>query len=289
MKKLTKYLRAIGILILIYILTELEYLKLFEILKNIDLSFILLYILSFFVYFIVKIYRFGFILNNYGFRPSFFNLFGVTVESQYLGFVTPSRIGDSVKIFFLEEKEGIPKRVTTMAYVFDRLQDLYFMGILGFLSFAVILDIKVDFYVYIFLFVIALVYMFKNYIFSFFAIKFGIDEFKSMNFKSEIYLFVINAFIYLFYFLQYYFLAKSLGIDIGFTYLSAVATIGALASIIPISISGLGVREGIFIYFLKRKAVLTDQAFLLSFLDNFGFAIFFIIFLHLIYKLLSKR
>ncbi len=288
MKKITKYLRIVGIIILMYILTQLEYGKLFKILKNIDLYFILLYILSYLTYFLIKIFRFKFILKHYGFTPSYFNLFGVTVESQYIAFITPSRLGDSVKILFLEEQENIPKRVSTMAYVSDRLQDLYYMGILGFLSFAVILNIEVDIYVYLFLFVVAIVYLSKNFVFQKVAKKFNISKFETISLKAEIFLFIVNTSIYLFYFLQYYFLAKSLGISIDFIYLSAVATIGALASILPISVSGLGVRESIFIYFLEKKGIVTNQAFLLSFLVNFGFAIFFIVFLNIFYRVLLK-
>jgi len=72
-------------------------------------------------------------------------------------------------------------------------------------------------------------------------------------------------------------------------YLSAVAVIGALASLIPISISGLGVREGVFIYYLVKIGVNKETAFLISFLDNFGFTILFVILMHIAYKFFIDR
>ncbi len=289
MKKTSKYLRIIGLLILAYILSTLEYKKLFAVLKDIDPLYLILYMVFYYIFFVAKVYRFEYILNFYGYKPSYKNLLGATIESQYFGFITPSRVGESIKIIYLQDRENIPKRVSTLAYLYDRFQDLYFMAVMGILSFVFILKLPVNTYLIIFALIMLFLFFIKNKIIEILAKKFDIQNIQNLNLKSDIVLFFQNGFIYLFYFLQYYCLALSLGVDIDFFYLSAVTVIGALASLIPISISGLGIREGVFIYYLVKMGVDKESAFLISFLDNFGFTILFVVLLHISYKFFFDR
>lgn len=289
MKKLSKYLRIIGILILIYILSTLEYKKLFEVLSRINIFYIFNYMIFYYLFFWFKVLRFSTIIKNYGYKVSNFNLLGASIESQYFGFITPSRVGESVKIIYLADKENVPKKISTLAYVYDRFQDLYFMAFMGIISFMFIFKLPINSYLIIFSFFLLLFFIFKNKIVTFIAKKFSIENIKNISLKTDIYLFLQNSIIYLFYFLQYYFLALSLGVDVNFLYLSAVTVIGALAALIPLSISGLGIREGIFIYYLVKIGVSKESAFLISFLDNFGFTIMFIFLMHIIYKFIEFR
>ncbi len=289
MKKLLFYIRILGIIVLIYILSTLKYGKLFEILKSIDLKYIVLYIASYTIFLLLKVARFKYILNHYGEHPPFFEVFGATIESQYLGFVTPSRIGDSVKILFLYDKSGVSKKIGTITYIYDRFQDLYFMALLGIISFVFILKLPINLYFIVFIVFIVLLYVFRNRLLLNVFKRFKIDEFKKVDIKTDFILFLINFITYITYFLQYYCLALSLNIEVNFFYLSAVSIMGALIAIIPISISGIGVREGVFIYYLTKIGIYKESAFLLSFLDNTGFTILFILVFHIFYKILSLK
>ncbi len=287
-KKISKIFHFAGIIILLYILSTLQYDKIFLILKKINFFYLFLHMMSFFIYFFLKVYRFSFILKYYGHEPPLFNVFGATIESQYFGFITPSRIGESIKILFLEAQANIPKRVSIMAYIYDRFQDLYFMALLGIFSFIFILKLPTNIYLIIFTTAMFVLFFVKNPILKKLSIKLKIEHFKGLSLKSDFYLFVQNGFIYVFYFLEFYFSALSLGASINFFYLSAVAVIGALSTLLPLSISGLGIREGIFVYYLVKVGISKETAFLISFLDNFGFLIIFVIILHITYKVLSN-
>ncbi|NOX16596.1 MAG: flippase-like domain-containing protein [Epsilonproteobacteria bacterium] len=289
MKKLSKYFRIIGLFILIYILSTLEYKKLFTVLLDINIYYILVYMLSYYIFFVAKVLRFSYILKFYGYNPAYINLFGAMIESQYFGFITPSRVGESIRIIYLQDRGNIPKKASTLAYLYDRFQDLYFMALMGILSFIFILKLPVNTYLIIFASLMIFLFFFKNKIMKMLAKKFKVENITYLSLKSDLYLFFQNCFIYFFYFLQYYCLALSLGVEISFLYLSAVAVIGALASLIPISISGLGIREGIFIYYLVKIGISKEAAFLISFLDNFGFSILFVVLMHLVYKIITHR
>lgn len=293
MKKLLFYLRVIGIVILIYILSTLQYKKLFHILLSVDLKYITIYICAFVMFAYFRALRFKLILNHYGAYPPILDVYGSTLESQYLALVTPSNIGETVKILFLNEKANVPKRVGTISYIYDRFQDLYFMVILGAISFIFVLKLPLNIYFIIFSVVIIVLFLSRNYLLTKIANKFKIEHFKRLDLKTDMILFFVNIVIYIFYFLQYYLLALALHIHISFLYLSAVSTIGTLAAIIPISISGMGVREGIFIYYLQKIHVSKESAFLLSFLDGMAFSILLTLLQHILYKLalyfLSRR
>ena len=163
------------------------------------------------------------------------------------------------------------------------------MALMGVLSFVFILKLPVNTYLIIFSLLMIFLFFFKNRLIKTFAQKFKVENITYLNLKSDLYLFFQNCFIYLFYFLQYYCLALSLGIEVSFLYLSAVTVIGALVSLIPISISGLGVREGVFIYYLVNIGIDKEAAFLISFLDNFGFTILFVVLMHITYKFFTHR
>jgi glycosyltransferase 2 family protein len=60
--------------------------------------------------------------------------------------------------------------------------------------------------------------------------------------------------------------AEALGVDVGPTALLAFVPAVAIAQVLPIGISGLGVREGAFVLFLTPLGVPTEQAIALGLL-----------------------
>lgn len=64
--------------------------------------------------------------------------------------------------------------------------------------------------------------------------------------------------------LQAYVLGRGLGIDVGFSYYLAVMPIGILAILLPISIGGFGVAQGVIVWLLRPVGVPEPQAFALS-------------------------
>lgn len=62
----------------------------------------------------------------------------------------------------------------------------------------------------------------------------------------------------------YWFLGRQLGIDAGIGYYFLFIPLTAVISMLPISLSGLGIREGAFIYLFAKAGVPTEQALTLS-------------------------
>ena len=63
---------------------------------------------------------------------------------------------------------------------------------------------------------------------------------------------------------QAYVFGRGLGIDVAFTYYLAFMPVGMLAMQLPVSIAGLGVAQGVFIWLLRPVGVPAAQSFALS-------------------------
>lgn len=68
------------------------------------------------------------------------------------------------------------------------------------------------------------------------------------------------------YFLQAYWLAKSMDLPLDMLHTSFAMALGGLVSLLPISISGLGTREAVLVSYLGRLGIQAEQALSLSLL-----------------------
>ncbi len=66
---------------------------------------------------------------------------------------------------------------------------------------------------------------------------------------------LISVLFYFFYIWMHRVVATALGISISFSTLTAIVTMTSIASMIPISLGGLGIREGSYFYFLSLLGV----------------------------------
>ena len=64
----------------------------------------------------------------------------------------------------------------------------------------------------------------------------------------------------------HYFLAKSIGVDLSIMYFFLIIPIVALASSLPISFGGLGVRENVSVYIFALFGIAREAAFSFEFL-----------------------
>jgi len=78
--------------------------------------------------------------------------------------------------------------------------------------------------------------------------------------------FILSAFFQFSDILASFFLARAINIDVSFLILLAIFPIVYILTVLPVSLGGLGVREGAFAYLLTRVGVLPSDAVMLSFL-----------------------
>lgn len=289
MKSFLRAFKLIGLGLFIYIITILDWTKVLTMLSHLDILFALLYVLLWFIFYFLRIVRWHLIQKTHSPDIGYKNNLIINIESAFLGYVTPGKFGEIIKIFLMKEYFKIPKKDGLTVYIYDRAQDMLMLGLFAFFGGFFILQYEFNIYIYGLLALFVLVYSFKHIVLNKLSRFYG--EIDALTFDGwlETRLFVLNFIIFLLYFLQVYLLAKALSISVGFIELSSVVALGAIVALLPISVSGLGVREGVFVVLLAKYGVGKEEAVALSILDNIVFAALFIFILHLFNKLILNK
>jgi uncharacterized protein (TIRG00374 family) len=92
------------------------------------------------------------------------------------------------------------------------------------------------------------------------------NQCRKLSLPSLTYIFSLSITVHLLGILIYYLLAVSLGINISFVTIGWIRSAVLIISMVPISMSGLGVREGVSLFLLKLYGVSGERALALSFL-----------------------
>ena len=223
-------------------------------------------ILCFLISLIIVPYKWFKILafNNQNFN--FTTIFKVNLISSYYNQILPTRIGgDSIKYIILSKNFEINKMILTSSIIVDRIFNLFCIFLIAvFASFFFKYNNFYDssiliifFFFFFFLLVLAFIpAIIKNIPQNNFIIKFYFKYTSILRsiIKSYNQMIFILIFSFLYTLLTFYMnfcVGKALDINIPFSYYLTFLPIISIATIIPISFSGFGIREGGFIYFLN--------------------------------------
>ncbi|MGM0519934.1 MAG: lysylphosphatidylglycerol synthase transmembrane domain-containing protein [Campylobacterota bacterium] len=290
-----KYLTYLGVFIFIYILSSLDFTVVYSQMKNIEISYLVLAFLLNFPMIYFKSYRWQQILKQQKVSISLKKAFEYYMSSLYLGFITPGRVGEFSRVLYIKNlfKEMDYGSIFS-SVVLDRLFDLYLLVILTTIGF-VYLSLSVDIlYILLFLsiFFILPFLIIKTSVFikilNFTASKVSIsfqeqtahfvsnfvstikDTASIKNFLKFSFYTVLS---YVIFFTQAYLISLSLGMNISLLVITCIMAISNTISLLPISISGIGTRDLILIYFLIPLGFTSEVSVLFS---NFILVIFFI-------------
>jgi uncharacterized protein (TIRG00374 family) len=216
--------------------------------------------------------------------------FLVYLSSIFAGNVTPARLGEFVKAFYLRSDKGISVSRGMSSVLIDRLCDMYLLIITGFFALwgfgvwekfsgAVMLSAVIVVMSPMILLSKTIMDRILSFIYSFVISKKTENNIKEkfQDFYSGVNQ-LINAELliagvltclgYLIFFIQCYLLAIAMKISINFATITFVMAISNLVSIIPISVSGLGTRDAILIYFFSLLNLSPELA------VSYAFAVF---------------
>ncbi|RUM89635.1 MAG: hypothetical protein DSZ23_02990 [Thermodesulfatator sp.] len=192
----------------------------------------------------------------------FFNLF------------LPSAIGgDVLKAFFLS-RGGNSKLRATYTIFFDRLMGLWAMFVLGACAAAFAPDVlpwKLRMLLFAVTVTMSLVLVFMpvfqkliNFLLPVFSRRLSSLLIYWQKPSSLAYAFTISLMLQFCGMYAVYLMAKGLGLSCRPEFYFAAFPMVAILTILPISLSGLGIREGGFVYFLGLKGVAPEKAITLS-------------------------
>lgn len=277
---------------MILIIRKFDFYRLVQILATLKINFLLIAIILNLPVLFIKSSRWRYILKLQSIRYSPTQTFVSYLSGLFVGIVTPGRLGESIKAFYLREDQGVPFSKGLTGVLADRLFDLCFLiifGLLGFWYLRIFGQVSHLAVILISLAVVAtFVYLisknrFKDFIASFFGPKFdgliiSLEQFYA-GFRDlarmEIILPVaLTALSYLIYFFQCHLILLSFSIKVNFLVTIFFMSLINLVSLVPISISGIGTREAAMVYLFALNHIPKEEAIAFSFMI---FTIFYVL------------
>lgn len=280
----TKPLVLFGLVLFAYIVWITGPSKIFSALLAIDVRFLLVSLLFPIPVTLLKAYRWKIIVSYLKIKISLFESTKVWLIGLSASTVTPSKAGDVIRGFYLNDKFKLHFGKAISSVVVDRIFDVISMAALAVLGVFILLFLfKLQFSTYIFIFVFfvlvtplifitnkRIVKVMLRPIFRFLIpqkykekLKLSFDQFYVglrvfTNKKRLAYLFFISLLSWSLTFIEAYFIFLALNVNIPLLFLFAVLPIEILVSLIPITISGFGTREFTLILFFSLIGIVPE-------------------------------
>lgn len=287
-------IRLTGIILLAIILVRIDYREVavsFRLVKIIPYLSTFLIILPIYLF---KAIRWKYLLSLSGIHYAFRDAFLAFFSANFIAFITPGRLGEVMKAFYVKADKDVPLGAAIPSVVIDRIFDMYFLILIacgglfrfellhGSFSFALILAFLIIFPVVILnktwmmpviirLFSYQIFRRYSHRIIPFFQEFYeGISGMLDLRLLLGL-LWTILA--YAFLFLATWVISLSMGLHIDLFTLAIIISIVNVLSFLPVTIGGLGVREVTVIYFFHLLGIPQETAIVFSTLFFFTFYI----------------
>lgn len=289
--KSIKFFHFIGILLFIYLLYKIDLGKALADIKEFNFFWLIIYFSAFTVMVLLKAYRWKLLLLAQDISYSFRKALLISITSNFLGALTPGRLGELIKLDYLKKDNYSIQKGIVNVFI-DRSFDLFMLALFSLLSMMYFIDLFYNELTEIFIGVIVLliaalfIYYSRKGIKKFASMilrkilpssKYSLIENHRIEFIEEIRairlltlfkMFAVSVVIYLLTFLMTFLVSLGFGIKISFVYLSFCMSLASLVSLLPVSIGGIGTREAVFIVLLGNNAVPKESALLIAFFDS---------------------
>lgn len=277
------WLKLIGAFVVGWIIYNLDVRMFLSTFSEVDITSLLLSFTFLLLFILLKCLRWRSLLVIQQIAFPLLRAVNVYIAAQFLALVTPGKIGDFVKVFYLEKDAGVSHFRAATSVIADRLFDLGMLVLVAFAGlYSGIIPPAYERTCQIFGIIVlvllvlllhrpsmALVYkaatrlpligrkmarlnaLLKEMYSSF-------EEFKTPGTVLPL---AISILAYLALFLHAFYLAQGLLIPVSLLQITFIVVIGNIASLIPISIGGIGPREAViqalFVQLLGNAQVLT--------------------------------
>lgn len=259
----------IGIAIMAFILSKIDLANTFLIFSTTKVSYLPFIFFLSIPSILMKAFRWRYLLKmqqiDYGFKASLLTF----LAGLYVGIITPGRIGELARVYYLKEEKRISVGKSLSSLLVDRILDvliLLFFACSGLLIFSVSKKITV--------LIVALAVLLalggtlslrREYAQRVLGFLSGLSFFKKLADQAGItfgdfyggiekmrdwrltFPLLLTLSAYLISFFQCYLISVALNIPISFSYLVFCVAIVSLVSWIPISIAGIGTRDATLI------------------------------------------
>ena len=227
------------------------------------------------------------LLKSQGIHESFFSLLRINFKSIFLGILLPSSTGfDAVRIYMIEKRNKQMIGAGGASVIIERLIGFYLLSLLGVIgawvaqkhgvpSKIIFIALIVNIFIFSLFFILTNKYLYSKVNKYLLKVKRGgkiilyiTTAYSAINsFPLKKVLLLTVPLILIFQLSTIYcgfLIFKAFGIELQFYYHLAFLPLISIISIIPLSISGFGFREGSFVYFYSLLGVSSNISFLVS-------------------------
>lgn len=287
-KKIRIAFQLLGLMLFIVILIRVDLPEVLRFFTRLDLvdGLIILAILMTFTF--VKGLRWRLLVRGQGLEISPFRAFSIYSAGLYLGIVTPGRVGDFIKSLYLINR-GYPAGKSIFSSIVDRMLDLVFLVVIGYVSLlffpgifrnqyllsTLILVITAAITILLFWrrdLVIKGVKKFTSLIFpsriverTDRTISDVLGEFDTLERASTAGILLLTVAGWILHFTTFIYFARTLSIDTTIPLLIASVSAAIFTAILPISMFGLGTRELVLIVIFGSIGLSREAAVAFSF------------------------
>ncbi|MFH1625450.1 MAG: lysylphosphatidylglycerol synthase transmembrane domain-containing protein [Pseudomonadota bacterium] len=263
------FLRIFGFLLLVFILFKIDFYTFSRIFSRMGLGYYVLALVLLIPVILGKAWRWQILMRFQGIVYGLKECFAAYAAGIYWGLITPGKMGDLVRVFYLKDA-GHSMGKASFSVLVDRLYDLLALFLFGLISMLIFVDylksypiLPISLSFSVALIIIGFFYFLKgrgmkdmvaNRFFKLVPstyknpvesnIKDFFEDVHTLNLSKISLLAAITLIKWVVIFVLHYLLALSLKIDLSFSYISACVSLSALISLIPISIAGIGTRDG---------------------------------------------
>lgn len=233
----------------------------------------------------IKSYRWKFLMAGEGVDYHALKALSAYLASFTIGIVTPGRIGEIARLYYVREDSGIDFYEAFKTVVADRIFDLTTLFVLGSSGVLFYINALGDLPAYIYgllvltAFIIMylavwfiLAYLLRSAYFSRYnLLAFIRDTWYLVINKRSVFCWLITFIAYLVYFLTAGWIFNALHLFLSFIDVAFILSIMSLVTIIPISIAGFGAREASLVILLAQYGVSAEIALSFSLLQFLAF------------------
>jgi uncharacterized protein (TIRG00374 family) len=267
---------SVTLAILLFLLWKVEFnAKGFEdTLSSVRIGYYLLSLLGVIVVLGIKSYRWRLLIHNEGASYSAYKGFAAYMASDAVGIVTPGRIGEIARLYYLREESTISFYSAFKTIVSDRIFDFTMLGWFGLSGmlfyFKTFGDYPGLYYALGVLLLVVLAYVVTIRFLAFIlrnkkvnrlpVFRFIYESFLAVTQKQALRMWVITILAYSMYFGFSWLIMISLHLTPSYMDVVFIMSIMSLSTIIPLSVAGFGTREATLVLLFSYYGLASETA-----------------------------
>lgn len=266
----TYMLRLFGPILAVFLYMRIDIAKIIDNIKETDIAFFFISIVCVNIVVVLQAWRGYVLLENEKTKLKFSKYLHIYFVTMATSAALPGRVGAITQVPLLY-KRGVKISNSILNIFYDKILDLAgFLVMASIFGFAIAKNININFVYLITLSTMTLLFIW--YVDSLFRVtcifvrkyfaniydRLCDHKFK-LNFYTKIYAFALTFFRLLGAIFVHWFAARAAGLNLTFELLGAATAFGALSTLLPFTVMGVGVRDGIFLAIFSGNGIPDGQ------------------------------